>query len=178
MISTHIPTLRVPTLVSREERYAHIINHPEFTAYFIFRSPWKLISSASTRWRGSWSSIGTSSTIAHVRYMEQEHPTAQTRQFTLNRACFSFSPSPVYPFFLCNRNPLQATLDSTGAYVTPSNEPPNDPVFVYYPNETASARGSISAWRTSISMIDRHSSKLRTGGYSVSTSLQSYPYDV
>ncbi|KAF7976469.1 hypothetical protein HWV62_6731 [Athelia sp. TMB] len=75
-------------------------------------------------------------------------------------------------------NPLQATLDSTGAYVTPSNEPPNDPVFVYYPNATASARGSISAWRTSISMIDRHSSKPRTGGYSVSTSLQSYPYDV
>ncbi|KAF7970847.1 hypothetical protein HWV62_22732 [Athelia sp. TMB] len=92
---------------------------------------------------------------------------------------FTFFPSShLRIHLLCNRNPLQATLDSTGAYVTPSNEPPNDPVFVYYPNATASARGSISAWRTSISMIDRHSSKLRTGGYSVSTSLQSYPYDV
>ncbi|KZP28285.1 hypothetical protein FIBSPDRAFT_927691 [Athelia psychrophila] len=79
-------------------------------------------------------------------------------------------------------NPLQiaTALDSTGAPITPTNQVPgpDSPIFNYFPNATTNARASISAWRTPISMLDRHSSRPRTNGYSVSTSLQSYPYDV
>ncbi|KZP11164.1 hypothetical protein FIBSPDRAFT_962492 [Athelia psychrophila] len=79
-------------------------------------------------------------------------------------------------------NPLQitTTLDSAGAPITPTNKAPGlaSPVFDYFPNVTTNARSSISVWRTSISMLDRHSSGPSTNGYSVSTSLQSYPYDV
>ena len=88
-----------------------------------------------------------------------------------------FSSSHLPSICACS-NPLQCTLDVTGGFVVPSNEPPSDLVFVYYPNATASVRSSISAWRTSIAIVERHSSKLRTGGYSVSTSLRNYPFDV